>query len=354
MKTVIYGSYGYTGNLIAELAAEADTDVLLSGRNGKKLEEQGERLGLPWKAVTLDHPPELDALLSSADVVIHCAGPFIRTWKPMVEACIRNRTHYIDITGEIVVFEAIAAYDSKIEEAGIIAMPGAGFDVVPTDCMASFLKSKLPDATHLELAFRGLGSGMSRGTAKTMVENLGSGGAIRENGKIMKVPAAYKTRTIEIQGDQVHMVSIPWGDVSTAWHSTGIGNILVYTAIPEKSAQRMKWLHRLRFIFRMNWVQNWLKKKIDSRPPGPDENQREHGRADVWGEVKNANGDSVTATLETPEPYRLTAETAWLINLKICSGEVKPGFQTPSNAYGPDLILEIEGAKRVELNSKEN
>ncbi|MCC5915272.1 MAG: saccharopine dehydrogenase NADP-binding domain-containing protein [Balneolaceae bacterium] len=354
MKTVIYGSYGYTGNLIAELAANTDSDILLSGRNGRKLEEQGERLKLPWKVASLEQEDELDSILKDAEIVIHCAGPFVHTWRPMMEACIRNRTHYMDITGEIEVFEGAAAMDSRLKEAGIMAMPGTGFDVVPTDCMAAFLKKELPDATHLELAFRGVGSAVSHGTAKTMIENLGSGGAIRRNGEIMAVPSAYRTREIEIEGKYVHFVSIPWGDVSTAYHSTGIRNIIVYTAMPPKTAERMKWLYRLRFLFKMKWVKNWMKKKVDERPPGPDEDQRKNGRTIVWGEARNGDGRTVQAVLETPEAYRLTAETAWLIRDRIASGEYIIGFGTPSSVYGDQLILKIDHTKRTmkENNSR--
>ena len=345
-KIVLYGSYGYTGSLISEIASKSGLNVILSGRDTEKLKEQSERLGLPFMTASLDTPSELDAVLKDAMVVLHCAGPFVHTWRPMAEACLRNGCHYLDITGEIAVFENLKAMDRQFKEKEIMAMPGVGFDVVPTDCMAAWLHQQMPDATHLELAFQGVGSGVSRGTAKTMVENLGEGGAVRENGIIKKVPAAYKTREIKSGDKAVRVVSIPWGDISTAHFSTGIDNIVVYTAMPEKMIKKMKWLNRLKPIFKSKWVRNWLKRKIDSRPEGPNSEKRMNGRSLIWGEVRNEKGDSLEGFIETKEGYQLTAEMAWNIVLKVSSGNWSAGYQTPSKTYGADLILEIDATTR--------
>ncbi|TVR29412.1 MAG: hypothetical protein EA390_09830 [Balneolaceae bacterium] len=345
-RIVLYGSYGYTGNLIAEIAAKSDREVVLSGRDEEKLKEQSERVKIPYKTASLDSASDLDELLKDAEVVLHCAGPFVHTWKPMADACLRNGCHYLDITGEISVFESLKAMDRQFKEKKIMAMPGVGFDVVPTDCMAAWLHQQMPDATHLELAFQGVGSGVSRGTAKTMIENLGEGGAVREKGIIKKVPAAYKTREIKSGDKAVRVVSIPWGDISTAHFSTGIDNIVVYTAMPEKMIQRMKWLNRLKPIFKSKRVRNWLKRKVDSRPEGPNSEKRMNGRSLIWGEVRNEKGDSLEGFIETKEGYQLTAEMAWNIVLKVSSGNWSAGYQTPSKAYGADLILEIDGTTR--------
>src|SRR6187402_1304471 len=111
----------------------------------------------------------------------------------MVDACLAERVPYLDITGEIAVFEAAAARDAEAKAAGVVLLPGAGFDVVPSDCLAAHLKRRLPSATSLALAFQVLG-GVSRGTATTAVENLARGGMVRRAGKLVAVPAAYKTR----------------------------------------------------------------------------------------------------------------------------------------------------------------
>lgn len=348
-KWIIYGSYGYTGRLIAEKAAGLNEEVILSGRDQDKLKQQSEELGLSYRAADLSNADQMNSLLSDAKLVIHCAGPFVHTWKPMLDACIRNSCHYLDITGEIEVFERIKARDKEIADAGIMAMPGTGFDVVPTDCLALYLKKELPDATHLELAFMGLGGGVSHGTAKTMAENLGSGGAVRQDGKIKSVPAAWKTRTIDFGPKTRTAATIPWGDVSTAHFTTDIENIVVYTAM-KKSA--IRWLKRSNWIapvLKLSAVRSFVKTLISKRVTGPDQSEREKGKSYIWGEVTNSIGKTVTARQVTPEGYRLTALGALHIAQNVSEGNFQTGYQTPASAYGEDLILEIEGTERERI-----
>jgi len=345
-KWVIYGSYGYTGRLIAEEAVKLNRNIVLSGRNEQKLREQADELGVAYMAAELSDPLRMDNLLNDANLVIHCAGPFIHTWEEMLDACIRNRCHYLDITGEIVVFEGIKARSNEISEAEIMAMPGAGFDVVPTDCLALYLKKQLPDANQLELAFMGSGGGVSHGTAQTMAENLGNGGAVRENGEIKSVSAAYKTRTIDFGPKTRTAASIPWGDVSTAHFTTGIENITVYTSMKPSVIRWLKLSNWISPLLRLSVVKSLVKKRISNSVTGPDKTSREEGKSYIWGESSNSKGETVTARLTTPEGYRLTTLTSLLIAQKVNSGDFKTGFQTPASAYGEDLILEIDATKR--------
>lgn len=345
-KWVIYGSYGYTGRLIAEKAVNVNQNIVLSGRNEKKLKQQADELEVLYMAAEISDPLQMDKLLEGAHLVIHCAGPFVDTWKPMVEACIRNRCHYLDITGEINVFEGIKARNEELAAADIMAMPGTGFDVVPTDCLALFLKKQLPDASHLELAFMGVGGGVSHGTAQTMAENLGSGGAVRENGNIKKVPAAWKTRIIDFGPKKRKAVSIPWGDVSTAHHTTGIENIVVYTAMKNSAIRALKLSNWIAPMLRLPPVKSFVKHRISKNVTGPDQTGREEGKSYIWGEVRNKDGEASSARQVTPEGYRLTASTSLHIARKVDAGDFTPGYQTPASAYGEDLILEIEGTKR--------
>ncbi len=351
---VIYGSYGYTGQLIAKIASGSGLPVVLSGRDEEKLQEQSEELGCPYLKASLSSDAEMDALLAEASLVIHCAGPFVNTWREMAKACIRNQCHYLDITGEIVVFESLKAFDRKFRDAGVMVMPGVGFDVVPTDCMAAYLHSLMPDATELELAFMGLGGGVSRGTAKTMVENLGSGGIVRRDGELKSVPAAFKTKKIDFSIKQSTAVSIPWGDISTAYTSTGIENITVYMTVPKGVIRAMKWSNFLAFLLKTDTAKKMFKKRIDKRPAGPDEKHRESGRSYIWGSVENDLGHYDEAVLETAEGYRLTAEMAWLVTEKVVHGEVKPGYQTPSSMFGWELIFEHPDTKWLKKSGKKD
>lgn len=345
---VIYGSYGYTGRLISELSTDLSDEikVVLSGRDEKKLKGQAEELGLEYVAVDLNDPAKMDNLLNDAELVIHCAGPFRNTWKNMLDACIRNRCHYLDITGEIEVFESIKAKSEEIAKGKIMAMPGVGFDVVPTDCMSLFLKKKLPDANELELAFMSLGGGVSHGTAQTMAENLGRGGAVRSGGKIKPVPTAYKTREIDFGKGVKSTASIPWGDVSTAHFTTGIENITVYTSMKPSAIRWMKFSNWITPILRLSPVRSLLKMWISKKVTGPNQTSREKGISIVWGEVQNQKGETVQARCTTPSGYKLTAITALLIAQKVSDGNWKSGYQTPASMYGEDLILEIENTTR--------
>lgn len=346
-QIVIYGSYGYTGQLISDIASRSEKNVILSGRSGSKLRYQSKHLGLPYLQASLENTDELDKLLNETVVVIHCAGPFHQTWKPVLNACIRNHCHYLDITGEIEVFEAIKARNNEISEAGIMAMPGTGFDVVPTDCLSLFLKKNLPDAVNLELAFMGLGGGVSHGTAQTMADNLGKGGTVRENGIIKSVKAAYRVKEIDFGKGKKTAVSIPWGDVSTANYTTGIKNIIVYTAMKKSAVRFLKLTNFLAPVLRVNMIKKQLKKWISRNVKGPDEDAREKGKSVIWGRAENERGDSVEARLITPEGYKLTAETSWLIAEKVMIQNFRTGYQTPAAVYGEDLIHEIEGIELI-------
>jgi len=349
MSLLLYGATGYTGQLIAEYAGQYGLQPILAGRSEGKVKALAARWSLPWRAADLNDPAELDAMMKGITVVLHAAGPFQHTAKPMLEACLRNRVHYLDITGEIAIFEMAARMDEKAKAAGIMLLPGAGFDVVPTDCLALYLKNKLPDATHLQLAFAS-GAGLSHGTATTMAENLGEGGAVRQNGKIIRVPMlGHKTMTVPFPGKPLFVMTIPWGDVSTAFYSTGIPNIETYTGVSPAS---YKWIRRQRYfnwLLRMTWVRNFAKNRIKQRPAGPSPEKRQRSSSLVWGKVYNAAGKSAEATLRTPEGYTLTALTSLLIAKKVLKGNAPIGFQTPAKAYGADLILEIAGVERGDL-----
>jgi short subunit dehydrogenase-like uncharacterized protein len=346
MKTfLIYGANGYTGELIARFAAERGMKPILAGRNQAKIEELARKFDFDFRVFDLSDAEKLDAALRDVEFVLHCAGPFSLTSEPMVEACLRNKKHYLDITGEIAVFEAMAARDVQAKKAGIMIMPGVGFDVVPSDCLAKHLKNRLPSATHLTLAFYGLGK-ISHGTQATMTLNVGKGGAIRKNGEITSVPAAYKTREIDFGEFKKTGVTIPWGDVSTAFYSTGIPNIEVYTVVPEPQLNLLKLSRYVGWLLATAPVQSFLQKQIPAG--GPSDEERAAGKTFLWGEARDDAGNKVEARQTGMEGYTLTALTALKIAEKILAGDFCAGFQTPAKCYGADLILEIEGVARTD------
>jgi short subunit dehydrogenase-like uncharacterized protein len=341
---LIYGANGYTGELIAREAVKRDLKPILAGRSQTKVEPLAKELNLTCRTFALEDKKSLEYSLKEVDFVIHCAGPFSLTSKQMVEACLRLGKHYLDITGEIAVFEAMAARDEAAKKAEIMIMPGVGFDVVPSDCLALHLKNRLPSATNLQLAFYGLGK-ISHGTQATMTMNIGKGGAIRKNGKIESVPAAYKTREIDFGEVQKTSVTIPWGDVSTAFYTTGIPNIEVYTVVPDAQLTLLKLSRYLGWLLTTSPVQSILQNQIPEG--GPNAEERAEGKTYLWGKASDENGNSVESRQTCPEGYTTTYLTALKIAEKILEGNFKVGFQTPARVYGADLILEIEGTKRT-------
>ena len=346
---LLYGSYGYTGRLIARRALEVGLRPLLAGRSREQGEAHAAELGLEFRAVSLDDAAALDAALGEVPVVLHAAGPFSRTAKPMAQACMRTRTHYLDITGELAVFESLAAVGGKARDAGVMLLPGAGFDVVPSDCLAAHLKRRLPGAVRLALAFHGLGGGVSRGTATTMIENAGRGGAVRRGGRITPVPAAWKSRTIDLGRGPTTVTTIPWGDVSTAFHSTGIPDIEVYTRIPKSQRRVLVATRHLGWLLSSGPVQRLLVNRVRSGKPGPTDEERAKSVTLLWGEAEDAQGKRVVSGLRTPEGYTITATASVEIVRKVLAGDAPPGFQTPSTAYGPDWVLELEGVTREDV-----
>jgi short subunit dehydrogenase-like uncharacterized protein len=346
---LLYGSYGYTGRLIAQRAKTLGISLILAGRSEQALRAQSEETGFPYRCFGLDDTADLTATLKEVVAVIHCAGPFQYTARTMALACMEASCHYLDITGEYAVFEDLASLDAEARNKGVMLMPGVGFDVVPSDCLALHLKNRLPDAQKLELAFMGLNGGISRGTAKTMVENLGDGTTIRENGLLVKKKSGYKIKTIDFGPQKNLAACISWGDIATAWRSTGIPTIEVFMGITPTMARQIRMSDYLGWLLRWRPVKNFLKAQIEKRPAGPSDRRRAGAKSYLTGKVTNAAGEERISQLTTPDGYTLTAATALLIVQKIISGKFVTGYSTPAMAYGPDLILEIENTQRIDL-----
>ena len=351
-KWMIYGANGYTGSLAAHLAKDRNLSPVLAGRHTEPIRALAGALGFESRVFDLGDPAVVATNLEGIAAVLHCAGPFSSTSGPMLAGCLRARTHYLDITGEIAVFEDIHSRDREIRDGGIVAIPGVGFDVVPTDCLAAMLKRELPSATHLKLAFKSRYGKLSPGTAKTMVEGLPEGGRIRKDGRVMKVPAAYKVETIPFTEElSATAVTIPWGDVATAYYSTGIPNIEVFVGAPEKQIEKMRMSGLMRWLLGLAPVQAFTKAQIARRVKGPTDEQRARDEMYVYGEAWDDPGHKIAMRLRTREGYTLTAESGVKATQKVLEGGLEPGAYTPSMAFGADYVLALEGTRlsRVKL-----
>jgi short subunit dehydrogenase-like uncharacterized protein len=343
---LLYGANGYTGELIARYATEYNLKPILAGRRKEVIEPLALKYNLPYLVFDLNDHDALKAALQKVSLVVHAAGPFEFTAKQMVEACLETQTHYIDINGDIAVFELLKSYDAKAKQKGIMIMPGAGFDVVPTDCLSLFLKNKLPDAIELKIAFATVGGQISHGTALTMASKMGEGGAERRGGKIIKVPLGDKGMWLVLENKRLFFMQIPWGDVSTAYFTTGIPNIETYTGITPKLYKILKFQKAFNWLLRTSIIRNYINKQIKKREPGPSDEKREKAKTFVWAQVQNAKGEKATAYLKTPEGYTLTTHSTLLIAKKILEEKFLAGYQTPAIVYGADLIMEVPQVER--------
>jgi short subunit dehydrogenase-like uncharacterized protein len=337
-KWLLYGANGYTGVLIAEEAKRRGLAPILAGRNGEAVRGLAERLSLPHRAFTIEDTAALDAALAEVDAVLLAAGPFSATSRPVVEACLRKRKHYLDITGELDVFEACFARDADAKAAGVVLLPGVGFDVVPSDCLAAALKEAFPAATHLEIALAAGGT-PSRGTARTMVELLGKGGRVRENGALRPEPPLSRPRQVPFRDRPRLVVTMPLADLSTAYRSTGIPNITCYASISRRLAKRLTIARPLMGLARLGLVQSGLRALAD-RAKGSTEEERNTRVSHIWARV-SAPGAALEGTLACPEGYRFTALAAVECAERIAAAKAGPGAHSPATAFGWRFATEL-------------
>lgn len=346
MQWMIYGANGYTGRLIAQEARARGLSSILAGRSAE-VETLADELGFAHRRFDLDDAGAVRVGLAGIGLVLHCAGPFSATSAPMLEGCLAAGAHYLDITGEIDVFAHCHAQDERARASGIVVLPGAGFDVVPTDCLAAMLKRALPAATHLVLAFEA-GGGPSPGTAKTSVEGLGKGGRARIDGEMRRVPLAWKTRRFVRDGQPRTAMTIPWGDVYTAHVSTGIDNIEVYMAVPPATISRLRRLRLLGPLLDTRLVQGLLKRGVERSVRGPSDEKRARTVTHVWGEASAPDGTEAKRHLVVPNGYTLTVTASLGIVEQLLRGTDVAGYRTPSQLMGDEYVLSLPGVAFVE------
>lgn len=332
---MIYGANGYTGELIAREAVRRGKKPILAGRNREAVESLARELGCQARVFDLDR---ID--LSGVALVLHCAGPFAYTSAPMVRACLDASVHYLDITGEIAVFESVFAKDEEARRRNVLLLPGVGFDVVPTDCLAAMLHARMPDANELWLAFLSRG-GVSPGTMRTMLDTIGDGGAIRRDGRVERVPAIFDVRTIPFESGARPAMAIPWGDVATAYRSTGIPNIRVYRGASEGTIRRTRRFARVAPLLRFKPLKRMLQAYVSRKVTGPNEQQRAKGHVEIWGRVANTRGEEAIMTLRTREGYDFTVLSSLAAVDRVLAGTGKSGALTPSLAFGSNFVNEL-------------
>lgn len=353
---MIYGATGYTGRLLVEEAVLRGHNPIIAGRSGLKLKAIADQYGLDYVVFELTNTVHVANILRQYDVelVLHVAGPFIHTYQPMVSACLLVGAHYLDITGEIHVYEALFALDEQAKQAGITILPGVGFDIVPSDCLCKYVSAQCPDATQLEVVISALNItqsefGITAGTLKSFVEMLPTGGKIRRNGKLQPIEMGRLKREVKMPHGDFTAIAIPWGDVSTAYRTTGIPNITAYMVAPPSQIIALQTMgYPLQWMLKFDAIRSWLSKQIDHFVPGPSDYTRQTGRTYIYAHAQSPDGFFAEAWLECVEGYRFTASAGILAVERVLDGDYR-GACTPAGAFGADFVLDIDGTYRYDV-----
>ncbi|KQU02401.1 hypothetical protein ASG56_15505 [Rhodococcus sp. Leaf7] len=341
---LVYGIYGYTGLLVGREAVRRDVDIIAAGRDRARTEAAARDLGVQFRVVALDDAEGLDAALADVDIVAHCAGPYERTSAPMVDACLRTGTHYLDLTGEADVFEAVYARDSDARDAGVALVPGVGFDVVPTDHLAAVAKQALLEAITGDIAMVSPG-GFSRGTLSTALLGMAAGNKIRVSGEFEPVAHSHRILTIDLPGSKKATVaSTPLGDLASAARTAGLQNVTTFTALP--GATLLRRLDRpMRRLLSVRGVGDALEKLL-AFVPVPSEATRGRTRSAGWVRLTDGSGRSVERSIEVDNTYAFTAKSMVQAMIALADSPVT-GALTPSTAFGVDFIDTIPGVTLV-------
>jgi len=351
---MIYGATGYTGRRIAFEAVKRGLRPVLAGRHPQRVASLGQQLECPTRVFDLSSVENILANITDCRCLLNCAGPFAETASSLVSASLRAGCHYLDITGEIDVIEHIASRHEEAVCRDIALLPAVGFDVVPTDALAVHLKKAMPEANTLLLAFTSTGS-LSPGTAKTMWQVIQKGGRIRKNGRLRSVPLAWKSRRIPFPSGRRWAALVPWGDVASAWYSTGIPNIEVYLAMPRSAIAVLKLAQPMIASFASASsganVEKLIRAILRLPPAGAGDgvdalrspNVKLLRHVELWGCVRDLQGRTITGTMLTPDGYEFTVSAALAAVERVLKEEIAPGFATPTEAFGMDFALGLPG-----------
>ena len=343
---LLYGAYGYTGRLIAQEAKDRGHKPILAGRSAEKLIPLAEKLDLDYRVFDLKDEENILKIVKEFDLVFHAAGPFKYTSNPMLNACLKGNTNYLDITGEIPVLEQNFKYDAQAKKNDITIISGVGFDVVPTDCLSKYVSDNIPNPTSLEIGINSV-SNLSPGTIKTMLEYNTKGQLVRRNGNLAPLEKE-NVREIQFKDETLLVRPVTWGDLSTAYRTTAIPNITVYFPVLTKFPNVLKLSGVSAKDLNSNKeakkkVQNWIEEHVQ----GPDEFTRQTDRSYIWVSVSNDEGINKEAWLETMESYRFTAVAGVRCVEKVFELQPK-GALTPASAFGADFVLDFPETTRYD------
>jgi short subunit dehydrogenase-like uncharacterized protein len=228
-------------------------------------------------------------------------------------------------------------------------LPGAGFVVVATDCLAAHVARRLPGAAALRLGISLPASYAGRGSLKTVIRHLGPGIRVRRGGRLTVPLWSPLEHGFDYGWGERASLAVDWADVVTAFYTTGIPDIEVYLDL--QPAERVALLAGRLFA---GWLrspagQALLRARVQAMPEGPPPDDRRREGCAIVAEAEDRAGRRVRSRLHTPDQYTFTAEAALTLVEKVLAGEASAGFQTPARVYGPDFVLGLNGVTRRDL-----
>lgn len=348
---LVYGATGFTGSLLVGALLEHGVRPLIAGRDERKLAAAAERLGVAYRVAELHDAKSLGTALGGVGVVVHVAGPFVRTARPMAEACLRAGAHYLDLGGEALGIESLARYDADARRRDVMILPAIGFDVVPSDCLVAHVARRLPGATELAIGIGATGF-LSPGSAKSFIEYAGEPVRVRRGGALVCVPPGSLEHVFDFGArGRLASCALSWGDTASAWYTTGIPNITTYFEATPRLRMGLAFCRWFGPVMGSPSVQAVMKAYADMASAGPNAEQRASRRMMISVEAWDAVGRHAAARIETPDSYAFTVVTACAITLRVLEGDFEPGFQTPARVYGPDFVLGFEDVTREDVET---
>jgi short subunit dehydrogenase-like uncharacterized protein len=151
---VVYGAYGHTGRFVVAELLERGWIPVLSGRDAGKLAALGDAFpGLERRLASVEDPASLDRALDGTMGVINCAGPFLDSATPMIEAALRARIHYLDVSAEQqAVLDVFERFSDAAKAAAVTVIPAMAFYGGLADLLATAALGDWPDADAIDVA----------------------------------------------------------------------------------------------------------------------------------------------------------------------------------------------------------
>jgi len=316
-KLMIYGATGYTGRMAATHAKEAGLDIVIAGRDDTRLADLAAALGVESGVFSLEHPNDIADALSGMTVLLNCAGPFHRTAKPLMTACIGSGVHYLDIAAELDSYHLAEELDLQAQQAGVMLLPGSGGSVAMLGCLTRHVVQRVPAPQSIRIALHVSGS-MSRGSALSATENMTESMA-RVAGRLV-ARDTDDTRSVDFGHGPVACFPVTLPDLITLWKDTRVPDIDTFVHVSGDA---------------------FPQGDLAALPDGPSAAEREQHRYQVAVEVTGIDQRTARAVLDTVNGYAFTPLAAAEAARRVLAGECRPGFQTPAGLFGEDFVLSI-------------